>query len=127
MSARYTASYLPTAGGVQTYSYTATGGISIAGAAAQTRGRAVTPAGGISFSGAASMLRGVVRTITGGITLSGAAAVVRGCTKAVSGGISFAGAAGVIFNDVVAAVGNWKRGLQSRRNRRNNGTYTKRR
>jgi hypothetical protein len=33
----------------------------------------------------------------------------------------------VTFEGMAAAVGNWKRGLQSRRNKRNNGTFTKRR
>lgn len=57
--------------GGQSYSYTATGGLAL--------------------SGAAPIVRIQAKPVTGGIILSGAAAVVRNTRRAASGGIQFAG------------------------------------
>jgi hypothetical protein len=97
----------------QSYSYTTTGGMSLAGAAASVRGhipaasggvtisgaasvsrrRSESVSGGISFAGASSYANGVGRLATGGMTLSGAASQNRGLVTSVSGGIVLGGAA----------------------------------
>ncbi len=98
------------AGGPQSYSYTASGGIAFAGAAPAIRKAARTPTGGIQLGGAASVLHKAVRNAAGGLVLAGAAAVsfVSGTqTRVVTavGGIIFGGAAAIVRNTRRVASG----------------------
>lgn len=92
-------------GGTQSYSYSASGGLSIAGVAAALRSRAVSVAGGISLGGATASARVGSRTASGGISLVGAASFARGQTVAPSGGLSLSGAATKACARVAASAG----------------------
>ncbi len=92
-------------GGPQTYSYTATGGLTFSGTATVTRSRLKTAAGGIVFSGSANATRGAVKSATGGIVFSGSATQTRGVVRAASGGITFSGSASIIRGLVRAGIG----------------------
>lgn len=75
-AARSTRVYIPAAGGTQSYSYTATGGLSLGGVAVVVRGRVVAAAGGLQLGGAAPVqYHESTRTVvaSGGLTLGGAA------------------------------------------------------
>lgn len=80
-------------GGTQSYSYSATGGLSLSGAATALRARALAAAGGLTLAGAAAQVRKVTRAAAGGLTLAGAAAFAKGATVVPAGGITLAGAA----------------------------------
>lgn len=113
---------------VQTYSYTATGGMTVAGTAptVKTITRAVsggmvltgtaaavrgifepTPTGGINLAGTSAMARGRGVTPSGGLSFSGAADFVRTCTRAITGGVTFSGTSPMdtIKSFVYTAVG----------------------
>jgi hypothetical protein len=82
------------AGGSLTYSYTATGGLTISGAAPAVRSRAKVPTGGLGLSGVAPASRGKAQPVpTGGLVLSGAALKASGRGVTPSGGVTLSGAA----------------------------------
>lgn len=79
---------------IQTFSYTATGGLVFSGTSAQLRVRVSTSTGGLTFAGTAT--RQYTRAEpapTGGIVFGGSAAFAKGKTVVPSGGLTFGGAA----------------------------------
>lgn len=84
----------------QSFSYTPTGGITIAGASTLINTRIATGNGGITFSGAATVTRIQSRIVTplGGLSFSGTASEVLSIIKTPSGGILFGGSSIVILS-----------------------------
>lgn len=117
--------YLPSAGGVQNLTVSASGGIVFSGASTKIRGRVSLAAGGLTFSGTSAQTRGIVRVVsgglvfggaairavgrgwnaTGGLIFSGAATVVRGMLRSASGGITFGGTGAAARGIIRAATG----------------------
>lgn len=95
--------------GLQTYTYSASGGISFSGAAAYIRERVISTLGGLQFGGTAAVsfvgLQTRVVTPSGGLEFGGAAAKasVRQ-VAAPAGGVQFGGAASVILHESVRTV-----------------------
>lgn len=84
---------LRTAGTTQTFTYAASGGISLAGGAAYSKTQDYVGSGGLTLAGAASLAKGKSVTPAGGMTAAGAAATSKGKTYSASGGLALAGAA----------------------------------
>lgn len=80
------------ASGTQTFSYTATGGLSLSGSAAQLRAALPAPAGGVVFAGAAPAARATVRETAGGLVFAGTSDELRKAEPASAGGVLFGGA-----------------------------------
>jgi len=92
--------------GTQSFSYSATGGLSLSGTSAQLRARVKAAAGGITTGGAATVSR--VRkqaTPSGGVALGGAASFAKGKVIAAAGGITVSGAAAQLRVRVPAPAG----------------------
>lgn len=94
--------------GTASYSYTASGGLTLAGAANAIRSKLFSASGGVTFGGAATVETGAgVQSLSvtgsGGFIFAGAATIVRSVTAAVSGGISFSGAAAVEYFDILSS------------------------
>lgn len=87
--------YKATTGGILSYSYTATGGLSLAGTSERLVGATREPSGGIVFSGEGGRSYEVIRTPVGGLIFSGVAGYSTGGFNTVtivpSGGIIFSG------------------------------------
>lgn len=81
-------------GGTQSFSYTAAGGLTLAGAAAVLRARVAAAAGGLVLAGAAAFAKGKVVAAAGGVQLGGSAVQIRVRVPAPSGGLQLGGAAG---------------------------------
>lgn len=85
-------------GGTQSYSYAASGGLTFAGAATQSRASAPAVAGGLVFAGAADYsnhsagTQSYSYTAAGGLTFAGASDQARVSARAAAGGLSFGGA-----------------------------------
>lgn len=81
----------------QSFSYSAAGGLQLAGAASQIRVRVPAPAGGLQLGGAATVTTSGTQqfsyTAQGGLTLAGAAAQTRVAARAALGGLQLGGAA----------------------------------
>lgn len=92
------------ASGTQTYSYTASGGMTLSGASAALRKPVVAAAGGLSFSGAAGFAKAVSLAASGGVTLSGVAAQIRRRAVTAVGGLNFAGASTVSTHEAARIV-----------------------
>jgi hypothetical protein len=86
-------SFKETGGGSQSFSYTASGGVSFGGHAAALRTRAKFAVGGLTLGGASTTVRRRVTLPVGGIQFAGAAAVARVAHVQAQGGITFGGAA----------------------------------
>lgn len=93
------------AGGVNSYSYTASGGMVLSGAITTVRGRVKVASGGIQTGGAASVARGVQRSASGGMTFAGAASRAVGKAITATGGLMFGGAASSVRGVARAATG----------------------
>lgn len=89
--------YEDSAGGVQSFSYTGTGGVVASGTAAIVKAILPVGSGGIMLSGTAGKLIGKIIAGAGGITFSGQATGLRGAARDTAGGVLFAGAASVSF------------------------------
>lgn len=93
--------YVNTAGGgTQSFSYTASGGLTFGGAAAELRAAARAAAGGLTFAGASAEARVAARLAAGGIVFGGAAPMSsHESTRTVqaAGGLQFGGAATVSY------------------------------
>lgn len=85
--------WAPSSGGLQSYSYTPSGGLSFGGAAPVVRKATKAVSGGLVLAGAAPVSRRASRTVAGGLTLAGAATVIRNATRAPAGGLLLAGTA----------------------------------
>lgn len=96
--------WVSSAGGPQTYSYSASGGLVVSGTGPTVKGAIKTPTGGLTLLGTASPTRGVTRTTTGGLTFSGAATPLRSLVRAATGGILFSGAASLSFFSAVQSL-----------------------
>ena len=84
-------------GGVVVYSYTGTGGIIFAGAAAYSEAWAYAGAGGIAFGGDAAVTETWAYAGAGGIVFAGAATYAEAWAYAGAGGIIFGGAAAASY------------------------------
>lgn len=82
---------IPAGAALQTFSYTATGGLVFSGTSAVNRVRVSTPSGGLVFSGTAARNYVRVNTATGGLTFGGAATFAKGQTVVPAGGLTFGG------------------------------------
>lgn len=91
-------------GGVQTFSYTATGGLVASGTSTVIRGAIKSTTGGLTTGGTASTIRGVARTTSGGVAFSGASTVLRSLVRTASGGLLFSGAASLSFSSAVQSL-----------------------
>lgn len=94
-------------GAAQSFTYAATGGFALAGAAAQSLARTLTPTGGLQFSGAAAVSSSLGAKVfqvvaAGGIAFSGIAQRIVSAARATAGGVIFGGAAVVANSDIVA-------------------------
>lgn len=96
--------YIESAGGTQTYSYSATGGFILSGTGPIVKGAIKTSTGGLTLLGTANPARGAARTTTGGLTFSGTATPLRSLVRAATGGILFSGAASVSFSSAVQSL-----------------------
>lgn len=96
--------FLPTST-TQSYSYAASGGLTIAGVAGLNRVRTKEAAGGLVLGGTAATARGRAVAAAGGLSLAGAAAFAKGKTVAPAGGVSFAGTAAQNRVHVVSPAG----------------------
>lgn len=108
-------------GGGTSYSYTATGGVSLSGTALTLRGRVLAGLGGLSLAGAASLVfttavQSLTVTPVGGLTLSGIATMVRTIVKVASGGITVSGSAAVSLtpDPTPTSTRHFKRGRRPR-------------
>lgn len=82
-------------GGTQSFSYSAAGGLTLAGTAALLRKITRAAAGGVTLGGAAPFAKGKVVAAAGGLTLAGAAALNRKRVPVAVGGLVMSGAAAV--------------------------------
>jgi hypothetical protein len=80
-------------GGTQSYPYSATGGLTIAGTAARAKVAAVLSAGGLQTGGTAARANVRVVVAAGGLSLGGGAAFAKGLQVAAAGGLTLAGTA----------------------------------
>lgn len=100
--------YPVVSGGTQTYSYTATGGITFSGTATESRTKVQSVSGGIQFGGSASVsfvgLQTRVVTPSGGLTFGGSSTQSVTRPESVSGGIQFGGSATVETHESVRTV-----------------------
>lgn len=85
--------WVPSAGGVQSFSYSASGGMAFGGAATKVRGHIPALAGGVSLGGTSAEVRGHAPSPSGGILLAGAGTAIRGHVPSPSGGLQTGGAA----------------------------------
>lgn len=85
----------------------ASGGLTLAGAADKAKTKAFVGSGGITFAGAATTAKVSVRSYTasGGLTLAGAADLAKTKAATATGGITLAGAAGLEKTKAFAATG----------------------
>ncbi len=91
--------------GTQSFSYSASGGLSFSGSAARARVRAAAPAGGLAFAGASAFAKGqTVTPASGGIQFGGAIAEVRVRAVIATGGLQFGGAAGLSTHEAARTV-----------------------
>lgn len=81
------------ASSTQSYSYTASGGLTLGGVPSELRVRTKEATGGLSFGGTATQVRKVTESISGGLQLSGATPFAKGQTVTVAGGVQLAGSA----------------------------------
>jgi hypothetical protein len=108
-------------GGVNSFSYTASGGITFAGASPKIATRVNSAAGGLTFAGTAAELRARVAAPAGGLVFSGASTTAfHESTRVVSafGGIMFSGvsvAAFVTFGATSTDRGGGSKRLRARR------------
>ena len=79
------------AGGTQSYSYTASGGLTFGGTASPTRNRVPSPAGGAVFGGVAVQTRNRTPSPAGGAVFGGTAVQTRNRTPSPAGGAVFGG------------------------------------
>lgn len=93
------------AGGAQSFSYSATGGMIFGGAGTELRGRQVLPVGGAMLGGSAPDARGVIESASGGMQLGGSATEVRGLVRSPSGGLTLGGVSSALRGLVKAATG----------------------
>lgn len=87
------------------YSHTATGGLSSSGTAPVSRSVAISAAGGIASSGASVVARSRSVVASGGITSAGASVVSRAFGWTVSGGLQSSGAATIARARAMTAAG----------------------
>jgi hypothetical protein len=80
-------------GGPQSYSYTATGGLTFGGTSSALRGRVASASGGLLFGGTSAVARGRTVAASGGLVFGGVSTVQRGATRTATGGITFGGTA----------------------------------
>jgi hypothetical protein len=109
-------------GGTTSYSYTASGGLALSGAAGVARTRSRAASGGLLFSGAATVsgssgTKSYSYTGQGGVTLSGSAAAARARAVNPVGGLGFSGAAGRSRARAVSAAGGMQLGGSAARSR----------
>lgn len=94
--------------GTQTYTYTATGGITFGGSATEERHKVQSVSGGLQFGGSASVsfvgLQTLVVTPSGGLTFGGSSTQSVTRPESVSGGIQFGGSATVTTHESVRTV-----------------------
>lgn len=96
--------YIESAGGTQTYSYSATGGFVLSGTSARVKTAIKTPTGGLTLLGTANPARGATRTTIGGLIFGGTATPLRSLVRAATGGVLFSGAASVSFFSAVPSL-----------------------
>lgn len=87
-----------TGGGVQSYSFTATGGIVFSGTTPAAKGTTRSASGGVSFSGLSGAIRSHAVTSSGGILFSGTSTQIRGSIQTATGGLLFGGAATIVLS-----------------------------
>jgi len=92
-------------GSTQSYSYTGSGGMTLSGAAAKVKVRALAAAGGATFGGASTVAKKRTYTPSGGLQHGGAATAARARACSAAGGCNFAGAAARAKIKVAAGVG----------------------
>lgn len=95
-------------GGTQTFSYSASGGLTFAGSSAELRKRIQAAAGGAVFGGAASLAKLKTIAAAGGLQLAGASVQLRARVAQAAGGLIIAGAAPESSHEaarIVAAAG----------------------
>lgn len=92
------------AGGPATYTYSATGGMLIAGTTTKIRELVRTPSGGLTYLGTAPATRAVIRSPTGGYTFSGTTTTLRSRVLSAVGGIFFSGVSTVSFFAAVKSL-----------------------
>lgn len=93
-------------GGTQSFSYTATGGLTFSGIADELRSRVTSAVGGLALAGSSTVARVAARAASGGINFAGSALVafhesIR--TVVASGGLSFSGSSIVNYFSSAAA------------------------
>ena len=94
------------AGGANSFSYSATGGMQLGGASALIRGSVPAPSGGMQLGGSSAEARGKIAILGGGgAILGGAATQVRGRAIDASGGTILGGAASIVRSAIKAATG----------------------
>lgn len=90
------------ASGVQSFSYTASGGLQFGGTSARVKGMIKSATGGLQFAGTAAKTSTNLqyRTVTcsGGVQFGGTSTEIRGVVKTASGGIVFGGSAAMVFS-----------------------------
>lgn len=84
-------------GGVQTYSFTASGGIVFSGTTPAAKGSVRAVSGGLSFSGQSGEIRSHSVGSSGGIVFSGTSTQIRSSIRIASGGLLFGGAATIVL------------------------------
>lgn len=96
---------LPRRRSTQSFSYSASGGLSLAGSASRAAVRAVSAAGGLTLSGASATVRKISRTAAGGLSIAGAASFAKGQTVAPAGGLNLSGNAAQLRTRVLLPAG----------------------
>lgn len=91
------------AGGAQSYSYTATGGMTFSGTSTYVRGVSQGTDGGLSFAGAAGVTTGAgIQSLTvvasGGVAFSGSPSEIRSAARLATGGLMFGGTASITLD-----------------------------
>jgi hypothetical protein len=85
--------------GLQTFSYTGSGGMTLGGTAARAKIRGnLSPSGGLNFGGTGNMRRGFQYAPSGGLQLGGTGVRSMVRVKSAAGGLQMGGAATVSFN-----------------------------
>lgn len=87
------ATFKAAVGGVSTYTFVASGGLTITGSVMWSKVRAVSAVGGLAFAGTSAILRKAIRLAAGGLSFAGTGTALRRLVQACAGGLMFGGSA----------------------------------
>jgi hypothetical protein len=96
---------LSSSGSTQSFSYTAAGGITLAGTSTLNRVRTSVAAGGLQLSGTSALVRKITPAPSGGLIFGGSSLFAKGFQLTAAGGLSLSGAASLLRARVAAPSG----------------------